>query len=166
MTCFTAPGLHNHILLGCNVQSSQCSVLAYPRFVYDILHGVDIIMAAFPAKAKPAADAAAKQTQGGPAQSMEIIIDVTNAGLVLPASSRSAACFLNATMCCMAASLHWCKPQGLNSSVCSLCLHRISMHSSSIDNLWDQTIIVLQVHSLTHCLRASVPMLHVPDPPG
>ena len=66
----------------------------YCRFVYDILHGVDIINHAFAKNggmfgggaSKDLQAVAAEQSQGPPP---EILIHLTNAGIVLPASSKS-----------------------------------------------------------------------------
>lgn len=65
----------------------------YYRFVYDILHGVDIINHAFAKNGglftgsdtqKKSLEAATQQQGPSP----EILIHLTNAGVVLPASSK------------------------------------------------------------------------------
>ena len=61
------------------------------RFVYDILHGVDIIMAAAgPGHTSPEPASQPASSVDCAAPTLEIMIHVFNAGIVLPASSRSA----------------------------------------------------------------------------
>lgn len=71
------------------------------RFVHDILHGVDIIMLAAKPNKPEAETAAAKvpagSEAGSKAPSLEFVIHVVNAGIVLPSSSR----------CCLLALHHF-----------------------------------------------------------
>lgn len=60
------------------------------RFVYDILHGIDIVTAAF---AKNASALASHQPLPGDtvkevSPTPEILVHLTNSGIVLPASSQ------------------------------------------------------------------------------
>ena len=68
----------------CKKAEESC---ANDRFVHDILHGVDILMAAFPTKPQQGGKSS-KAASKAPSQPMDVLIHVHNAGLVLPASSR------------------------------------------------------------------------------
>lgn len=66
--------------------------VANSRFVYDILHGVDIVNQAFAKNGGLFATDAKREAAPIPAEqqapSPEILVHLTNAGIVLPASSK------------------------------------------------------------------------------
>ncbi len=75
------------------VSDSRKHSLETCRFVYDILHGVDIIDHAFAKNGGmfgggPDKAGAALAVEATPGPAPEILIHLTNAGIVLPASSK------------------------------------------------------------------------------